>query len=233
MAQWPRTRLPMQETWVRSLGREDPLEEGIATYSSILVWEIPWTEEIWWATFHGVTKESDRRGLATKQQQQINLIMQKWLSKLFSISFNNLPFTSNVCHISREGLGSKVPFFLIFTKLCTPSSLPFHSSVFWRTTWKVTQTSSSQMVMILIQHISFLSHSSFAPASVQPFLSSCSAIGIRQNQMLGPEPTGKAALKGLTPFSHRVKRFADPVWDGLDQIQFSCSQQESRKENRI
>ena len=140
MAQWPRTCLPMQETWVRSLGREDPLEEGIATYSSILVWEIPWTEEIWRATFHGVTKESDGRGLATKQQQQINLIMQKWLPKLFSISFNNLPFTSNVCHISREGLGSKVPFFLIFTNLCTPSSLPFHSSVFWGTTWKVTQT---------------------------------------------------------------------------------------------
>ena len=34
-----------QETWVRSLGREDPLEEEMATHSSILAWEIPWTEE--------------------------------------------------------------------------------------------------------------------------------------------------------------------------------------------
>ena len=34
-----------QETWVRSLGQEDPLEEGMATHSSILAWEIPWTEE--------------------------------------------------------------------------------------------------------------------------------------------------------------------------------------------
>ena len=33
------------ETWVRSLGREDPLEEGMATDSSILAWKIPWTEE--------------------------------------------------------------------------------------------------------------------------------------------------------------------------------------------
>ena len=33
------------ETWVRSLGHEDPLEEGMATYSGILAWEIPWTEE--------------------------------------------------------------------------------------------------------------------------------------------------------------------------------------------
>ena len=35
----------MQETWVQSLGWEDPLEEGMATYSSILAWRIPWTEE--------------------------------------------------------------------------------------------------------------------------------------------------------------------------------------------
>ena len=34
-----------QETWVQSLGWEDPLEEEMATYSSILAWEIPWTEE--------------------------------------------------------------------------------------------------------------------------------------------------------------------------------------------
>ena len=35
----------MQETQVRSLGWEDPLEKGMATHSSILAWEIPWTEE--------------------------------------------------------------------------------------------------------------------------------------------------------------------------------------------
>ena len=35
----------VQETWVRSLGQEDPLEKGMATHSSILAWRIPWTEE--------------------------------------------------------------------------------------------------------------------------------------------------------------------------------------------
>ena len=35
----------MQETWVGSLGQEDPLEKGIATHSNTLAWEIPWTEE--------------------------------------------------------------------------------------------------------------------------------------------------------------------------------------------
>ena len=40
-------RLPaMQETWVRSLGQEDPLEKEMATHSSILAWRIPWTEEL-------------------------------------------------------------------------------------------------------------------------------------------------------------------------------------------
>ena len=34
-----------QDTWVQSLGQTDPLEEGMATHSSILVWRIPWTEE--------------------------------------------------------------------------------------------------------------------------------------------------------------------------------------------
>ena len=35
----------VQETWVRSLGQEDPLEKEMATHSSILAWNIPWTEE--------------------------------------------------------------------------------------------------------------------------------------------------------------------------------------------
>ena len=36
---------PMRETWVRSLGQEDPLEKDMATHSSTLAWKIPWTEE--------------------------------------------------------------------------------------------------------------------------------------------------------------------------------------------
>ena len=35
----------VQETWVRSLGQEDPLEKEMATHSSTLAWKIPWTEE--------------------------------------------------------------------------------------------------------------------------------------------------------------------------------------------
>ena len=35
----------MKETWVQSLGQEDPLEEEMATHSSTIAWKIPWTEE--------------------------------------------------------------------------------------------------------------------------------------------------------------------------------------------
>ena len=56
MAQRLKPLPAMQETWVRSLGWEDPLEKGMATHSSVLAWEIPWTEESGgWATFHEVT----------------------------------------------------------------------------------------------------------------------------------------------------------------------------------
>ena len=55
LPKWLRgTHLPMQEMWVRSLGQEDPLEKEMATHSSILAWEIPWTEEP--GGLHGVAK---------------------------------------------------------------------------------------------------------------------------------------------------------------------------------
>ena len=44
------------ETWLLSLGWEDPLEEGMATHSSILAWRIPMDREAWQATVHGVAK---------------------------------------------------------------------------------------------------------------------------------------------------------------------------------
>ena len=61
-------RLPaMQETQVRSLGREDPLEKEMATHSSTLAWKIPWMEEPGGATIHGAARVGHI--LANKQQQ--------------------------------------------------------------------------------------------------------------------------------------------------------------------
>ena len=48
--------LVLWETWVRSLGWEDPLEEGMAAHYSVLAWRIPMDRGAWPATAHGVEK---------------------------------------------------------------------------------------------------------------------------------------------------------------------------------
>ena len=61
MAQRSKRLPPMRETWVRSLGREDPLEKEMVTHSSILAWRIPWTEKPGRLhTVHGVAKSRTR-----------------------------------------------------------------------------------------------------------------------------------------------------------------------------
>ena len=68
VAQWQRICLPMQETWVRSLGQEDPLEKEVAAHSSVVAWRIPWTEEP-----GGLQSMGSRRngpGLVAKQPQR-------------------------------------------------------------------------------------------------------------------------------------------------------------------
>ena len=56
VAQLVRNPPAVQETLVRFLGQEDPLEEGMATHSSVLAWRIPMDRGAWQATLHGVTK---------------------------------------------------------------------------------------------------------------------------------------------------------------------------------
>ena len=50
----------MWETWAQSLGWKDPLEDGMATHSSMLARRIPTNRGAWWATVHGVTKSWTR-----------------------------------------------------------------------------------------------------------------------------------------------------------------------------
>ena len=56
MAQWVKYLPAVQETRVRSLGWEDPLEKEMATHSSILAWNNLMDRGAWWAVVHGVTK---------------------------------------------------------------------------------------------------------------------------------------------------------------------------------
>ena len=59
----------MQETQVQSLGQQDPLEEEMETHSSMLAWEIPWTEKL-----QSMGLQRVGHDLATKQQRQIKII---------------------------------------------------------------------------------------------------------------------------------------------------------------
>ena len=56
VAQMVKNLPAMWETWARSLGWEDSLEEGMATHSNILAWRIPMDKRAWWAIVHGVAK---------------------------------------------------------------------------------------------------------------------------------------------------------------------------------
>ena len=63
----------MQDTQVRSLGREDPREKEMATHSSILAWEIPWTEEP--GGLQSMGHKGVGHNLATEQQQKEDLLI--------------------------------------------------------------------------------------------------------------------------------------------------------------
>ena len=79
-----KNRLSMQEMQVQSLGQEDPLEKEMATHSSILAWEIPWTEETGGLQSMGLQKSW--HNLVTKQQNN------QWSGKIKSpLAWISLP----------------------------------------------------------------------------------------------------------------------------------------------
>ena len=82
----------MRETWVSSLGWEDPLEEGMATHSSILAWRIPIDRGAWWAIVLGVAKSwtwlSDwaQICLLTEEADFTKIFFLMWFSSVQFIS---------------------------------------------------------------------------------------------------------------------------------------------------
>ena len=66
----------IEETWIRSPGQEDPLEEGMTTHSSILAWRIPWTEEPGGYSQWGHKELDTTEQLNTVQHSSMNV----WLS---------------------------------------------------------------------------------------------------------------------------------------------------------
>ena len=68
----------MWDTWVWSLGQKNPLEEGVATHSSILAWRIPWTEEPGGLSLWGCKGLDTIEQLSTAQGIHYGKILKKW-----------------------------------------------------------------------------------------------------------------------------------------------------------
>ena len=75
MAQTGKDPPAMQETWLPTLGWEDPLEEGMTTHSSILAWKISMVRGAWWATVQGVTKSWTQLKWLSPAQHKISKII--------------------------------------------------------------------------------------------------------------------------------------------------------------
>ena len=84
-------RLPeMWETWVRSLGREDPLEKEMATHSRILAWRIPWTEQL------GGLQSTGHQESDTTERLHFHYLSRNWHYKdLLSDKLSNQIFIPN------------------------------------------------------------------------------------------------------------------------------------------
>ena len=85
----------IQDTWVRSLGWEVPLKEGMATHFSILAWRIPMDRGAWWATVHGVAKSWTRLSDLSTAQQSLYYSFDNsiiWFSSRLASVYHFLPW---------------------------------------------------------------------------------------------------------------------------------------------
>ena len=88
----------MQEMQVQSLGREDPLEEDMASHSSIIAWKIPWTEESSGLQSVGVTKSRTQlRTHTTNNNQLENLYLYRHIMP--NLIPANLPFLKSALFV--------------------------------------------------------------------------------------------------------------------------------------
>ena len=88
----------MQETQVRSLGQEDPLEEGMATYSSILAWRNPWTEGPWGRTESDTTEQLSSSSSLQNSFERVTVLT----TVCFPLDMANLSFRPQrqACEVS-------------------------------------------------------------------------------------------------------------------------------------
>ena len=111
----------MQDTWVRSLGWEDPLEKGMATHSSILAWRIPMDRGARWAAVYEITKSQIQLS-GEAQHRVLGWIWQAVHSTFCRLS-SNLPGSEPVLCLHQDPQSFKVN--RIFPMIWTSSGLQF------------------------------------------------------------------------------------------------------------
>ena len=97
MAQIVKNLPTMQETWVQSLGWENSLEKGMATHSSILAWEIPWTEGYIYTHYTGVSHRALLQGVFPTQGPNLHLFC------LFHRQAGSLPLVPPMLSATSQG----------------------------------------------------------------------------------------------------------------------------------
>ena len=130
MSQLVKSLPAMWETQVQSLGGEDPLEKEMATHSSILVWEIPWTEE--------------PGGLQSIRSQRVR---HKWVTNTFTFLYTFLDFLVLIVKY-------KCSIFFFQKFLTIPDTLHYHDSFksnFW--TYKNTYTHTQSFYVECMESI--------------------------------------------------------------------------------
>ena len=137
VAQMVKNPPAVQETWVQSLGWEDPLEEGMATHSSLLAWKTPWTEELGGLWYMG--SQRVRHNWATKHTR-FNLteissahLSQSTLTRVPSLltwrlTLEDIRYTK-VCQLDTAKCGSKCTFLVLINAAFTVRDTYF--SVFY------------------------------------------------------------------------------------------------------
>ena len=127
MAQMVKNPPAMRETWVQSLGWEDPLEEGMATHSSILAWRIPRDRGAWWTTVYGVTKSWDATEWLSTAQWNVGLEINSQQMKGLSVWRVRLGAGYEDRIKIRLSEARNIIYFILFTLSCTVS--PLHTNL--------------------------------------------------------------------------------------------------------
>ena len=122
--------LAMRETWVQSLGREDPLEKEMATHSSILVWKIPWAEEP--GRLQSMVSQRDGQDWATEEQH--------YFLGIINHTFNRPQYSVNVTFICTRKSQTHITCFITITVLLQLSEIEltiFRRSAYTVVGWQV------------------------------------------------------------------------------------------------